>query len=969
MIAFLKEISRACRSFPERAAVVDHDGARSTDYRSLNELSGRAAAWLKSRGIGREDVVALLLPKGMEHIAARIAVMKVGAAWVSLADSMGAERVRFAVGECGCAVEFTMDCWEEAMRFEALEESAWAESAAHDLAFIIYTSGSTGVPKGAMQEYGIYERISAGTHAMLDAYMPVQFAHLIPEFFVGGIYITIALLQDGGTIHVLSPVLTRNPGALFAYFVRRGITATFVPPALAHVLQKQDGLPLRIVYVGGEIVSQVYSESFDTMNVYGPSEFGHPACLYRIDRAMDNTPIGCPLPGTETILITDAGEEAADEGILCVVLPFFRGYISEREREPFVSLKGKRWYVSGDLAQRDGSGRYSICGRTDRLININGNRIDPAEVETAVKKALPESQAAAKAFSVHGKPYLCVFYSGTEEIAAEELSERLKAYLPMYMIPSYYVKLPDLPVNSAGKLDYECLRLPETLSAAYAAPETPVEAALCRAMAKALQPDGKSPGIDDDFFALGGDSLTAMKMLMETELPGFNIACILKNRTVRQMARELRNCRKYDNQTAANGRPLPLLPMQMLYVRFGSAGTELVAQSVAAELVLKPDTDPERLARALELAVKAHSALSAVIETRDGKPVQQLRPELLAPVFAQRFSRDARDAEKAAFLAPFRADGCPLFRARLFVTERDCVLWLNAHHSICDGESLAVLVRDILAAYRGESLPYDDYRSFLLGQTTEDASQEKDRNALSEPDMAADAAAGKAGRVQQMLKADRNAVCVLAKQYGVSLSALYCSLTALALGLSEKSGRILMNWTWNGRESRESLRQVGLLIRDLAIAQQLSDSQPVSSFAAETARQREEGMLRPVGVRRDESARESVQNRRAAQLCFIHQNYLKALREEPGLLSASPMQCTEAEAEEPLELIVWENEEGDLLELQYDKGLCSEKRAQRFLDLYSAILEQLCRKPGMNVGELRRRLEENGFPVGADEGS
>ena len=251
MIAFLKEISRACRSFPERTAVVDHDGARSTDYRSLNELSGRAAAWLKSRGIGREDVVALLLPKGMEHIAARIAVMKVGAAWVSLADSMGAERVRFAVRECGCAVEFTMDCWEEAMRFEALEESAWAESAVHDLAFIIYTSGSTGVPKGAMQEYGIYERISAGTHAMLDPYMPVQFAHLIPEFFVGGIYITIALLQDGGTIHVLSSVLTRNPGALFAYFVRRGITATFVPPALAHVLQKQDGLPLRIVYVGG----------------------------------------------------------------------------------------------------------------------------------------------------------------------------------------------------------------------------------------------------------------------------------------------------------------------------------------------------------------------------------------------------------------------------------------------------------------------------------------------------------------------------------------------------------------------------------------------------------------------------------------------------------------------------------------------------------------------------------------------
>ena len=178
-----------------------------------------------------------------------------------------------------------------------------------------------------------------------------------------------------------------------------------------------------------------------------------------------------------------------------------------------------------------------------------------------------------------------------------------------------------------------------------------------------------------------------------------------------------------------------------------------------------------------------------------------------------------------------------------------------------------------------------------------------------------------------------------------------------------------MNWTWNGRESRESLRQVGLLIRDLVLVQQLSDSQPVSSFVAETARHREQGMLRLVGDRRDKNARESVQKRQATPLCFIHQNFLKALREEPILLSASPMQCAEPEAEEPFEFIVWEDEEGDLLELQYDEGLYSEKRAKSFLDLYSALLGQLCRKPGMSVGDLRRQLAENGFPVGADEGS
>ncbi|WP_289458381.1 AMP-binding protein, partial [Klebsiella pneumoniae] len=85
--------------------------------------------------------------------------------------------------------------------------------------------------------------------------------------------------------------------------------------------------------------------------------------------------------------------------ILCAALPFFRGYISDREQALFVSLRGKRWFVSGDLARQDADGCYTILGRTDRMININGSRVDPAEVEAAMKKAFPVSQAAAKAFS------------------------------------------------------------------------------------------------------------------------------------------------------------------------------------------------------------------------------------------------------------------------------------------------------------------------------------------------------------------------------------------------------------------------------------------------------------------------------------------------------------------------------------------------------------------------------------------
>lgn len=974
MILFLKQIADACRRFPERPAVVDRDGARVTDYRSLNELSGRVAAYLKNHGIGREDVVALLLPKGMEHIAARIAVMKAGAAWVSLSDSMGAQRVRYAIRECSCALEFTMDSWQEAMCCEALDESAWADSASHDLAFIIYTSGSTGTPKGAMQEYGIYERISAGTHGMLDPYMPAQFGHIIPEYFVGGVYITIGLLQDGGTIHVLSPEMSRDPAALFGYLKKHGITATFVPPALARILQCQDGLSLRVVFVGGEIVSQVSSDRYDSMNIYGPSEFGHPTCLHRFGHAMDNTPIGCPIPGTETALITETGEETDREGILCAALPFFRGYISDREQASFVSFRRKRWFVSGDLARRDADGCYTILGRTDRMININGSRVDPAEVEAAMKKAFPVPQAAAKAFSLRGRTCLCVFYTGAELNAdAKVLREQLKAYLPDYLIPSVFVKLPALPLNSAGKLDYDSLSLPDTLSAPYAAPEDAVEAALCRAMAKALELDGQEPGVNDDFFELGGDSLAAMRLIMEAELPGLDIACIYRCCTVRRMARELRTLQADVQPHAAESRPLPLLPYQRLYVQRAPEGLTLVARNVAGELLFKPGTDPGRLARAVEQAVGAHRALSTGILLQNGEPVQVLPDRAAVHISPVCLDYAALKEEEMSFLAPFSTDGSPLFRVRLFETERGCVLWLNAHHSICDGESLVVLIRDILSAYRGEQIEPDDYPSFLLSRTSVSAMEKARRTqnhlelllrgldyvTLPEPDRAAAAKSGKAAMARQVLKIDPKDVSLLAKRYGISMSALYTALTVLALGLFEHADRSLITWTWSGRRDWAGMQRVGLLVRDLILCQNLTDDMTAAAFCRETARQRDKGMsaggavLPDGGI--DEPAGLGAENLPIPALCFVHQNYLSRLSDEPLLSDYRQLDSENTDLEEAFELDVWEDTDAVELNLSYDRGLYSEDRPRAFLSLYALLLEKLCLCPELTVGQLRRR--------------
>ena len=125
-----------------------------------------------------------------------------------------------------------------------------------------------------------------------------------------------------------------------------------------------------------------------------------------------------------TILVSEDGKEAEAEGILCVELPWFRGYVSDKDQARYIPLRGKRWFYSGDYATRGPDGSYTILGRADSMININGNRLDTHEVETALKKALGREHAAVKVFDRDGKTFLCAFYDGKPEAPAD-LSARI----------------------------------------------------------------------------------------------------------------------------------------------------------------------------------------------------------------------------------------------------------------------------------------------------------------------------------------------------------------------------------------------------------------------------------------------------------------------------------------------------------------------------------------------------------------
>ena len=155
MINLLEAFYTQVQNSPEKAAVVDQGGKRSTSYRELADISARLASWLCQKGIGREKLVAVRVPRGTAFIACRLAAMMVGAAWVGVEDMMGAERVAFILKDSGADLVIDEDAFREAMKQEPFPPERWADPDPHDMAFVFYTSGSTGRDKGAVQEYGI----------------------------------------------------------------------------------------------------------------------------------------------------------------------------------------------------------------------------------------------------------------------------------------------------------------------------------------------------------------------------------------------------------------------------------------------------------------------------------------------------------------------------------------------------------------------------------------------------------------------------------------------------------------------------------------------------------------------------------------------------------------------------------------------------------------------------------------------
>lgn len=972
----LELLDRYSKEKPNAAILFDEAHSKGITYAQLDELSGRVYAYLSNKGIGKEDFVLINLPRGVMPVIAMIGVWKAGAAWALVEDTYAPERIEYIRKDCGCKEELCAANWETIMATTAIKGYWLADE--HDAAYAIYTSGTTGNPKGVLHEYGIIER--AIKSVRLNGENPFngkdRLALLAPMNFVASVIVILeALSICCGKIFIVSYATIKNPVSLKMYFVEKRITITFLTPSYVRMLGNQTGPFLRMLFVGSEPANNVYLKNVDLINIYAASESGFAVGVYKIDKPYETCPIGKPEIETKISLINEDREEAKDGeiGELCFENPFVRGYINlpEETERAF----GGGMYRTGDLARIDENGNYVLLGRSGDMIKINGNRIEPAEIEASVKQVLGVDWVAARGFEEKGKSFLCAYYTADIEVDSDRLRESLSKRLPYYMIPSYYIKIDKVPLNKNGKMDRKALPKPDAsdFKTDYAAPENEIQKKLCDAMAAVLKLE--QFGINDDFYELGGDSLGSIRVITESGLPGLNASEIFRGRTPKKIAELYEKNLSNDGESPEikNARAMetdhPLTVEQLYMVDYQLYTPKSTMYNLFTMMRIdKERFDMQKMADAMRTAIRNHSALLTTFHfNQDGDIIQRYTPEVLSDIRVEKISEFEFADIKDALVRPFKIIGGCLHRCRVFETEKYGYIFFDVHHTIFDGTSLKVFMQNVGKAYMGIQPEPDLYYLILQNRENEtqtdfyEESRQYFENRLdgvewsSYPETDHESRENEMGELFAPIGIEQPQMKAMERHYKISRNEFFIAVAALSISIYNKKNDIKLCWIYNGREDLTAMNSVGLLFRELPVGVRLKDEMTLRELFADVHEQVQKGIEHSCYPYVDIHNR--VGSSEAAYLL-----YQQDIRDMGGLeemnVETIDIRQNQAASQTVLDMEILDGAEGLMLMIDYTASLYEDESMERFKDIFVKTAQGLVThnsQTDVTIAELRKK--------------
>jgi len=775
---------------PDATALVC--GPHRLTFRALSERVYRLARHLIAEGIGPGDAVAVALPRSADAVVALLGVLASGAAYLPLdldhpsarLDAMCMDaRPRRAITCRAAAHRLPADlpalCLDDPALTAAMAGLPGTPVQPRErrtrlgpdaVAAIIFTSGSTGRPKGVMNTHGaLLNLVSSHWREIygpgLDALRArhpgrtLRAAHT-HSFAFDSSWLQLFWMLLGQELHVIDEDMRRDAHALVAHIRETGIDALDLPPSfcaqmLGCGLMDGGGHPPTVLLIGGEAASPALWTALRrhprllAHNLYGPTEYtvdtlraaigetqapvvGRPVGNTRVhvlDRLLQPVPVGA----VGELYISGAG--------------LARGYCGRPAltAERFVAdpaAEGGLMYRTGDLVRWTAEGRVEFLGRADHQVKVRGYRVEIPEIEAALA-TLPGVQTALVLAEAVNDSHRLLAYCTLEGVddprardwRAQDLRHALRERLPDYMVPAAVMILEAFPLNVNGKVDRS--RLPSPSAVVEAAPSTPEEMRVARAMAQAL----KLPavGAESDFFALGGDSISAIVLCNALRAEGFSLRPrdVFLCRDPRRMAHAMTQIAPLAPTFAAPGLPevvspvelmalrarygtvaevLPVLPTQKGMLFHAQLGTQAENYNAFTRVEMEGPLDVRRLRRAFDAVLRRHPQLAGLFDTAGEEPVlvvPALPEGTLWPWSEHDLSALDPDDRPAALTrleaaAVERNLVAPTFRRLLHaelirLAPEHHVLIILVHHLMIDGWSTPLLLRDLMAAYGSDA--------------------------------------------------------------------------------------------------------------------------------------------------------------------------------------------------------------------------------------------------------------------------
>ncbi|MFE7296902.1 amino acid adenylation domain-containing protein [Streptomyces sp. NPDC057579] len=688
---------------PAAEAVV-FEGERLT-YGELDARVNRLAHALRGQGVGPESRVAVRLPRSLDLVVALWAVLKTGAAYVPVETGYPADRIAYVLADSRTC--FVID--EENVRTlgEGKPETGPGVAPRGDsAAYVIHTSGTTGRPKGAVVTHAGIANMLAW---MQDEYRLTpadRVVHKTPVGFDVSVWEVFWTLTRGATLVVARPDGHRDPAYLARLVRDERITVLhFVPAMLGPFLDEYVPVEsLRMVSCGGEALPAGLADRFhrecgaQLHNSYGPTEFSVTATSHATAPGVPVT-IGTPTHNSRAYVLDPALQPVPDgvTGELYLAgVQLARGYFDRPgpTAERFVAdphgPAGGRMYRTGDLVRRRADGDLEFVGRADDQIKINGQRVEPAEVEAVLATVPGVTQAVVLVQdSAAGARQLFGYVTGTPEADPRAWSADR---LPAHMVPVDVRVLPSIPVTPNGKIDRRALPAPAQ-PVSGRAPGTATEHALHSLAADLLGRPGL--GVDEDLFALGADSIHAIQLVSRARRQGLHLTAqdVFDHPTVARLATAAATA---PAPASAEDDPVGELPETPMARRLAERGGPTAGFAQSLLLATGPELSYERLGTALQLVLDRHDALR--MRGRHIRPVGAVRA---GDCLTRAQGGEDVAAHKEAARQALSPDDGVMVRAVWFESGQ---LLLVLHHLVVDGVSWRILLADLAEALAGGEL-------------------------------------------------------------------------------------------------------------------------------------------------------------------------------------------------------------------------------------------------------------------------